>query len=405
MKKLLLSFVCLCVGILPMMAEVSASLQPESCTVGNRPFTSPLSEVAFYFDGGIQLLNGASAKILYDGEPVATASKIEASNHTYKRTQGTLTISFDGQLLPIGKSYQLVVAPSSIAAENDAAVTNTEIVQSFDVPANLGEARVDAKDGSIISTASESIYENLPACYWGIETEPAGTPSYILYREGVAVREIPARVTWDWDLGQSYPDVQEKMNFEQGVHYTLTLPAGSVHAMYRDDIVNEEVSFNFIGGYTEPIEPLTYVWCSLYADHSNVLNEVTFQYNRPVKLGDNPVVQLWCNDTELLKEVPAEIETAANCWLLKADFGGFEITGEKGYSLVIPEGTVIAENGDPVVNPRNTMAVNGSSGIESVQAESSEDSILYDLSGRKVITAEPGKIYIQNGRKVIKTNK
>lgn len=404
MKKLLLSLGCLFVGILPMMAEVSASLQPESCTIGNRPFTSPLSEVAFYFDGAIQLLNGASAKILCDGEPVATASKIEASNHTYKRTQGALTISFDGQMLPIGKSYQLVVAPSSIAAENDAAVTNTEIVQSFDVPANLGEARVDAKDGSIISTASESIYENLPACYWGIETEPAGTPSYILYREGVAVREIPARVTWDWDLGQAYPDVQEKMNFEQGVHYTLTLPAGSVHAMYRDDIVNEEVSFNFVGGYTEPIEPLTYVWCSLFTDHSNVLNEVTFQYNRPVKLGDNPVVQLWCDDTELLKEVPAEIEADANCWLLKADFGGFEMTGEKGYSLVIPEGTVIAENGDPVVNPRNTMAVNGCSGIESIQADNSEDSILYDLSGRKVITAEPGKIYIQNGRKVIKTN-
>lgn len=163
MKKLLLSFGFLCVGIFPMMAEVSASLQPESCTVGNRPFTSPLSEVAFYFDEGIQLLNGASATIICDGETVATASKIEASNHTYKRTQGALTILFDGQLLPIGKSYQLVVAPSSIAAENNAATTNTEIVQSFDVPANLGEASVDTKDGSTISTASESIYENLPA--------------------------------------------------------------------------------------------------------------------------------------------------------------------------------------------------------------------------------------------------
>lgn len=216
------------------------------------------------------------------------------------------------------------------------------------------------------------------------------------------MREIPARVTWDWDLGQAYPDVQEKMNFEQGVHYTLTLPAGSVHAMYRDDIVNEEVSFNFIGGYTEPIEPLTYVWCSLYTDHSSVLNEVTFQYNRPVKLGDNPVVQLWYDDTELLKEVPAEIEADASCWLLKADFGGFEMTGENGYSLVIPEGTVIAENGDPVVNPRNTMAVNGSSGINNIKiGEEATDHKIYDLNGRIISNPTVGQIYIINGQKVI----
>lgn len=402
MKKLLLSIGCLCIGILPMIAEVSASLQPESCTIGNRPFTSPLSEAAFYFDGGIQLLNEASAKILCDGETVATASKIEVSNYTYRRTQGMLTISFDEQLLPLGKSYQLVVPLSSIAAENDASVVNSEIVQRFEVPANLGEARVDAKEGCIISTASESIYENLPTCYWSIETEPVGTPTYTLYREGVAVREIPAHVTWDWDLGQSYPAVQEKMNFEQGVHYTLTLPAGSAHAIYRDDIVNEDVSFNFIGGYTELIEPLTYVWCSLYTDHSNFLNEVTFRYDRPVKLCENPVVQLWYDDVELLKEVAAEIETDTNRWLLKADFGGFEMTGEKGYSLVIPEGTVIAENGDPVVNPRNSLVVSDSSGISDIQMCSEDTSpIIYDVNGRRISNPAPGQIYIIKGQKWI----
>ena len=400
MKNLLLALASIVSCVLPMTA--ASPLLPESCTDGDRLFTRPLDEISFYFDGGIKLLEGAKAVVICGGETVATASRMEVNNYTSsKRTQGTLAIFFDGQILPKGKEYTLKVAAASIASETDG-TKNTEFTQSFSIPENLGPAHFDVEDG--VTIAKTSCYGGgLYPCYWGIETEAAGEPSFILYREGVAVREFPAYVTWDWDLGQAYPKVEEEMCFEKGVHYSLVLPAGSAHAMYRDDIVNEEVVLNFIGGYEETVPPLNYVWCNLFTDHSDVLNIVTFTYDRPVRVAEGAKLQLWetVNNT-LVSEADAYLDIQANCWNVCADFGGFQMQPEKGYTFVIPEGAVIAENGDPVVNPRNAIALNGSSGIENISIEDKDcDAPIYDLFGRKVYVPQPGTIYIQSGKKVL----
>lgn len=400
MKNLLLALASIVSCVLPMTA--ASPLLPESCTDGDRLFTRPLDEIGFYFDGGIKLLEGAKAVVICGGETVATASRMEVNNYTSsKRTQGTLAIFFDGQILPKGKEYTLKVAAASIASETDG-TKNTEFTQSFSIPENLGPAHFDVEDG--VTIAKTSCYGGgLYPCYWGIETEAAGEPSFILYREGVAVREFPAYVTWDWDLGQAYPKVEEEMCFEKGVHYSLVLPAGSAHAMYRDDIVNEEVVLNFIGGYEETVPPLNYVWCNLFTDHSDVLNIVTFTYDRPVRVADDAKLQLWetVNNT-LVSEADAYLDIQANCWNVCADFGGFQMQPEKGYTFVIPEGAVIAENGDPVVNPRNAIALNGSSGIENISIEDKDcDAPIYDLFGRKVHVPQSGTIYIQSGKKIL----
>ena len=400
MKNLLLALASIVSCVLPMTA--ASPLLPESCTDGDRLFTRPLDEIGFYFDGGIKLLDGAKAVVICGGETVATASRMEVNNYTSsKRTQGTLAIFFDGQILPKGKEYTLKVAAASIASETDG-TKNTEFTQSFSVPENLGPAHFDVEDG--VTIAKTSRYGGgLYPCYWGIETEAAGEPSFILYREGVAVREFPAYVTWDWDLGQAYPKVEEEMCFEKGVHYSLVLPAGSAHAMYRDDIVNEEVVLNFIGGYEETVPPLNYVWCNLFTDHSDVLNIVTFTYDRPVRVAEDAKLQLWeIENNTLVSEADAYLDIQANCWNVCADFGGFQMQPEKGYTFVIPEGAVIAENGDPVVNPRNAIALNGSSGIENISIEDKDcDAPVYDLFGRKVYVPQPGTIYIQSGKKVL----
>lgn len=333
---------------------------------------------------------------------MATAARMEVTNYTSsKSTQGALAIFFDGQLLPKGKDYTISVAPGSIALEADG-TANAGFSQSFSIPENLGPAHFDVEDG--VTIAKTSRYGGgLYTCYWGIETEAVGEPSFILYREGVAVRELPAHVTWDWDLGQAYPNIEEEMCFEKGVHYSLVLPAGSAHAMYRDDIVNEEVVLNFIGGYEETVPTLNYVWCSLFTDHSDVLNVVTFTYDRPVRVAEGAKLQLWeTNNNTLVKEADAYLDIQANCWLVSADFGGFQMQPETGYTFVIPEGAVIAENGDPVVNPRNAIALNGSSGIENIPVENKDcDGPIYDLSGRKVSVLQPGTIYIQSGKKIL----
>lgn len=402
MKKTRFTFLLLLSGIVPCMAGESGVLTPESCNVGNRPFTAPLSEIYFDFDGGIKLLEGASAIVECDGKTVTTATDIEASNYRgQKRTQGTLILKFDEQNLPKGKSYTVCVAAGSISQEDNTEIKNQTITQVFSVPENLGEARIDWKDDAVISTVSESGYYGFPVIYWGIETEPIGNPCFILYREGVPVRELPAHITWDWNLGQAYAKVSGAMNFEQGVNFTLTLPAGSAHAMLREDIVNEEVSFNFIGGYTEPIQPLTYSWCSLFSDHSNVLNEVTFTYQRPIRLAEDAVIQLWYADgSELIMEAPAYINQNINCFAVSADFDGYEMTSERGYTLVIPEGTVIAESGDPVMNHRCSVPIAGVSGVEGI-LQKNESSFIYDLNGQKVSSPVNGRMYVKEGKSFI----
>lgn len=383
MKNLLLALAAVVSCVLPMTA--ASPLLPESCTDGDRPFTRPLNEIGFYFDGGIKLLDGAKAVVLCGGETVATATRMEVSNYSSsKRTQGALAIYFDGQNLPKGKEYTLSVASGTIASEHDG-VENTEFTQSFFVPENLGPAHFDVEDG--VTIAKTSRYGGgLYPCYWGIETEAVGEPSFILYREGVAVREFPAHVTWDWDLGQAYPAIEEELCFEKGVHYSLVLPAGSAHAMYRDDIVNEEATLNFIGGYEEAVPPLNYVWCSLFTDHSDVLDVVTFTYDRPVCVADGAKLQLWETESNtLVKEADAYLDTRVNCWAVSADFGGFQMRPGIGYTFVIPEGAVIAEDGNPVVNPRHAIALNGSSGLENISIENKDcEAPIYDLSGRKV---------------------
>ena len=111
--------------------------------------------------------------------------------------------------------------------------------------------------------------------------------------------------------------IDEELRFEKGVSYSLVLPAGSAHAMYRDDIVNEEAVFNFTGGYEETVSPLNYVWCSLYTNHSDVLDIVSFTYDRPVRVAEGAKLQLWENDGEkLVKEADAYIDIQANCWIV-----------------------------------------------------------------------------------------
>lgn len=201
--------------------------------------------------------------------------------------------------------------------------------------------------------------------------------------------------------------MKEEIRFEKGVNYKLVLPAGSVHARFRDDIVNEKAVFNFVGGYEKPIPPLNYVWCSLYNDHSDILNVVSFYYDRPVRVTEGAKLQLLeerpeNDDWKVIKEAEAYLEVTEDRWVVSADFGGHEMELSVGYSVVIPEGAVVADDGDPVINQRSAVAVGNHSGINDIGAEGSgERAVLYDLYGRKVTNPVPGAIYISNGRKVI----
>lgn len=393
---------CLALGSLSLMA---ASPIPESCTVGDRPFTRPLDEVGFNFDGGIKLLDGASAAVVCDGETVAVATRMEVNNYeSSKRTLGSLTIFFDNQLLPKGKEYKLTVAAASIASETDDAV-NEEFSSTFAVPENLGKARFDVEDGIAIDKVSR--YEGgFYPCYWDIETEPVGEPSFILCREGVPVRELPANITWNRDLGQAIPQILKKMCFEKGVHFSLVLPAGSAHALYRDDIVNEEVVFNFVGGYDKQLPPLEIVWSSLFSQSSGILDVLSIRYTQPGFLVEGAKMLLYEGENEtLLKEADLYVDPEGNGRRALADFGGFQMEEGKTYTFVIPEGVIISTESHPVANRYFGVFVTWENGDVDSVLEENGDAPMYDLSGRRVTSPRPGSIYIQQGKKVLVTGK
>lgn len=354
------------IGLLWTIATASAlngfasGLIPDRCTIGDRPVYYPIVDIGFTFDGAIAIVENSTATVFFDGRPVETGV-LSCSNYIgKKRTQGTAVITFESPLiLPEGKSYRLVVPEGVIFREGNPDISTEEIGVEFTVPATIGPARPSVDEGSVLENAKRIGF------YFGVETAPVENGKAILLREGVPVREYDCDVSWDWNLGYAGIDFGKKINFENGVRYSVQLLAGSVSALYRPDIVNEEAEINFIGGYTEPVKPIQYIWCSLFDHHpTDVLGEVRFYYDLPVALSANPTVQLYIEKENLIvKEVVPTISEENGKWVLIADFENTPLVSVEGYSIIIPEGTLVTKEGDVIVNQRNVMSVGNNSGI------------------------------------------
>lgn len=391
------------IGLMLPMSANGKGLVPEQTSFDRSSMLfTPLSEFSVSFDGAVDVFyNPSTANIYCDGKVIETAMVYPRNYVGSTRTQGWIIGEFLEPLtLPKGKSYKIILPANTVYSVDNQELTNDEIVMNFDVPENLGPFHTDIKDGSVI-TSKKSI-----AFYWGTETAALDkSAKATLYREGTAVRKFPFNVTWDFDLGQAHVEFGEKLNFENGVHYSLSIPAGSVCAQYRSDIVNEEAVLNFMGGYIEPMPTIDYVWCSLFTDHpSDNLGEVSFHYTQPVMLSDSPKVQLWIEEDNLLVKsvVPTLVEKEGK-WILTADFEQTPLTSEKGYTIVIPEGTLISANGDVVVNSRKSLNVEKDSGINDIQTDKDNNTYnIYDLTGKRTDNPIPGQIYIINGKKIIR---
>lgn len=380
-------------------AATTSDLVPTQCTIGDRLVFGPISSVGFIFDVGVSVTPEAKAYIK-NGDKTIAEGCLSCSNYTgKKRTQGTVSVDFaDELLLPKGEKYCVVIPQGSIFKEGASDVSNEEISVEFEVPSNLGQADPSVDEGSTVTEIDRIGF------YFCTETAALEGNSITLLREGIPVRTYPCDVSWDWDLGYAGIDFGYRMKFENGVHYSLLLPKDAVSALHRSDITNEKAIVNFIGGYTEPVKPLTYSWCSLFDHHpSDKLNEVIFYYDQPVMLSEIPVVQL-CEAHEgkgtVVKEVVPTVRNENGQWLLVADFEGFPLAAETGYSVVIPEGTLITKDGDVVVNRRNVTSVGNTTGIEGVEVSTTSDHI-YTLQGVRLQQPPKQGVYIQHGKKFV----
>lgn len=401
--KLLITLVCTLFGLQAIAAENAPVLWPVSYTVKkDMPFVYPLEEIGVKFDRAIKLMDGVHdpVSIKCNDVTVAEATSLEIINSESSHSvEGILNVHFEKQNLPKGKTYELCVPEGVIGYAE--VIDGTQLINAassakFSVPESLG-ATQGTQDGLYISDSKHFL-----VVYWGFETKAVGQPKFELYREEEKIAELDAYVTWDWNLGQAYPVFNEYMTFDNGVNYKLVLPAGSVSSEYREDITNEEVVLNFVGAYTDASLPFTYTWCSLYTDHSNILGEVSFTFDRPVEIAEGAKIQLYeiYPVEQLLMEVTPWLTTDVNCWKLVCDFGGYHRDEEWGFTIVIPEGAVVSAEGHNVQCARSEFR-SVSAGVENITIDAAEYKPYYSLQGIKVDKPKAGCIYIHNGKKVI----
>ena len=368
----------------------------------SRHFVYPLEELGVGFSCDIEVLPEASAVILCEGDTVAKSVRAELS-YNYKDVEGFAAFCFDKQNLPKGKSYSFVVAPSSIRSVTNPEKLNGRIEVPFLVPADLGPARWgnDDKDGIVIASAPSLV------AYWGYETEKAvENPYAVLYREGVEVRTFPLSVAWDWNLGQArvqfVEEYGDELHFEKDIHYKVTIPAGMVGVAYRTDIVNEETSFSFVGGYEQPLETPKYHSIQLHIDkEANTLQRVDYVFDSYVVLGADPKVRLWTADMEtLVKEVVPYVNHSVNCLMISADFDNVPLDDEKGNAIELTEGSVVYSEGNPVANQKAVVPITGQAGIAGIDFSGDGAELpVYDIYGRAVSEPVRGQLYIRGGKK------
>lgn len=370
----------------PLYAGSTDKLLPVGNSIENRLVYEPIEVVYLDFSVAIAISDGAKATITCDGERMAEGVITMGD----ARGQRQAAILFDKTILPKGKSYKLEVPAGAIYTRDQPTIVMDSYVTPFTVPEYITTRGCSILEGDTVGYANSISFD------YDTETEPLGTPMGTLYREGVPIKSVAVYITWDWDLGQMHAHFEKYVDFEEGVHYTFTLPEGSMTPRFRTDITNAESSVNFIGGAAtppaevpNPIPPLSFVKCSLYdwTTPQEVLNEVYFYYDEPIKLSDDPKIQLFDgSDKSLIKEVIPTLMREDDWWIVACDFGGVRIPDE-GAMLIITEGSVLRAGDNKGQNDKNTIRITPTP-QSTDQVEANNPSI-YGHNGQIIIDNAP----------------
>ncbi len=405
MKKILLY--CL-VGlsmllVKPVYAGSTDKLLPVENSIEDRLVYEPIEVIYLDFSVAIAISDGAKATITCDGERMAEGVITMSDDRGHSQA----AILFDKTILPKGKTYKLEVPSGAIYTQDQPAIAMDRYVTSFTVPEYITTRGCSIQEGDTVG------YTNSISFYYNTETEPLGTPMATLYREGVPIKSVAVNITWDWELGQMHAHFGEYVDFEEGVHYTFTLPEGSMTPRFRTDITNAESSVNFIGGAATPpsgtpdlTPPLCFVKCS-FSDGttpSEILNEVYFYYNEPIKLSDDPKIQLFdCADMSLIKEVIPTLTHEDDWWIVACDFGGVRLPDD-GAMLTITAGSVLRAGGKKGQNFENTIRITPTP--QSTDHVKADEPSIYGYNGQIIIDnapmGEPVSVYAGDGGLIAK---
>ena len=371
--KVLFTISVFCMLCIAALAQDKQALAPTGNTLGSQYQCEPIYEVGFSFNCRIAVSDGAEGYIMCGDEEVARgAIRVESPV-----TDGVswAYISFEGAddvlLLPKGKDYRTVIPAGSLWLESAPGVKNEEIVASFSVPQYL--------------PVKEIIYQNpfegqsyVPIVF-SAKVKVSDSSKAYLYRNGLLVRVMD--VMTDAVSGPSYEQtvwvlidgMTESIKlFEKDANYSIVLPGGSICASGREDITNDDISFDFIGAGHSKM--LRHKRCSLdgVAGLSEI-GEISLYYETGLFLTPGAKLQLY-DGSMLIAEAEASLADdpdEANAWqsVLMADFGGVSTAGHETLTIVVPEATVAKLRDDVIVSERTEIPIDIAAGISGVEAD------------------------------------
>ena len=270
-------------------------------------------------------------------------------------------------LLP-GNTYELVLPAGSLRKINDHSALNEEAIFTFKVAdaCIFGTARLNQLSLVIIDSEEDKPESITNASYisfgTGVFLDSIDGGKITLYRENLPIATFPVTHIYH-DIYDTTADYifPQKMNFEQDVRYSFTMPKGVYCEGHRkiNKIYNAEANVYLKGNCGRTFNKIAYSWCSASDKHIDKLGEVNLRYNTSIALASNARLQLCEPNGVVLKEATASLNRQTDgSYMLAADFGGVDIS-KNDYVLCIPEATVVGTGSDITINERNLIPLNG----------------------------------------------
>lgn len=240
MQKLFLSLTLL----LSAIGATAGGLVPAQVFPDSTIVDYPLEGECYSFRGEIELTENASVA-LYHGDELVAEAELSISSTTFGGpVYGDLIATFEKPLmLELGEEYCLKLAEGSVQQKGDSSKTNDAISQIIIVPKDIMPSYVSVEEGSTVACLNNICF------YFRLEIA-AGDCVVDVYREDKLIGSFKGESNWDYGLGYAGATFDSTMTFDKGVKYRIVLPAGTVHGLYRSDLVNRETTVSFKGGYT-----------------------------------------------------------------------------------------------------------------------------------------------------------
>lgn len=304
--------------------------------------------------------------MIYRGEEIINSASLTVTNYVVADSVESAVSTEYGTPLTLakGQSYTYVIPAGSLHLTETPECTNPELQFSFDVPDEITVGENGSPAASFVECANNFSW------HWSTEIEAAENAKAFLYRNNSNIATFPIDASWDWGLGTSTVDFGQTLYFEDSVNYSVVIPAGSICALNRPDIVNsEDVIYSFVGTHVESAHAPEPDWKTQWwlDDHISV---VMWGFSTQISLAPNPTAQVWkkyCADgnTDSEWDITEVVPTLCHengYWVVSADFGYIPFEAGYAYSVVLPGSTVVSADGHLDVNSEDKNEYTSSSG-------------------------------------------